>query len=128
MRPLDVPGDLRRHNLLNDDSIMELVDRPSWAEWLQLAGVTGIHPNAGTHFSDPGLVLSAAIDGVGVALASKPLVAAEVAAGRLVMPFDIVIRRTQAYYLVVPEAVADRPIVSVFRHWLRSEAAKVAEE
>jgi DNA-binding transcriptional LysR family regulator len=44
------------------------------------------------------------------------------------MPFDIVIRRTQAYYLVVPEAVADRPIVSVFRDWLRSEAAKVAEE
>ncbi|MBK7676763.1 transcriptional regulator GcvA [Accumulibacter sp.] len=128
MRPLDVPGDLRRHNLLNDESIMELVDRPSWAEWLQLAGVTGIDPNAGTHFSDPGLVLSAAIDGVGVALASKPLVAAEVAAGRLVMPFDIVIRRTQAYYLVVPEAVADRPIVSAFRQWLRSEAAKVAEE
>lgn len=128
MRPLDVPGDLRRHNLLNDESIMDLVDRPSWAEWLQLAGVTGIDPNAGTHFSDPGLVLSAAIDGVGVALASKPLVAAEVAAGRLVMPFDIVIRRTQAYYLVVPEAVADRPIVGVFRQWLHNEAAKVAEE
>ncbi len=129
MRPLNVPGDLRRHNLLHDESIMELLDRPTWAEWLQLAGVTGIDANnAGTHFSDPGLVLSAAVDGVGVALASKPLVEAEVAAGRLVMPFDIVIRRPQAYYLVVPEAVADRPIVSVFRHWLRSEAAKVAEE
>ncbi len=129
MRPLNVPGDLRRHNLLHDESIMELLDRPTWAEWLQLARVTGIDANnAGTHFSDPGLVLSAAIDGVGVALASKPLVEAEVAAGRLVMPFDIVIRRPQAYYLVVPEAVADRPIVSVFRHWLRSEAAKVAEE
>ena len=129
MRPLNVPGDLRRHNLLHDESIMELLDRPTWAEWLQLAGVTGIDANnAGTHFSDPGLVLSAAVDGVGVALASKPLVEAEVAAGRLVMPFDIVIRRPQAYYLVVPEAVADRPLVSVFRHWLRSEAAKVAEE
>ena len=91
--------------------------------------MTGIDANnAGTHFSDPGLVLSAAVDGVGVALASKPLVEAEVAAGRLVMPFDIVIRRPQAYYLVVPEAVADRPIVSAFRQWLRSEAVKVAEE
>ncbi len=129
MRPLNVPGDLRRHNLLHDESIMELLDRPTWAEWLQLAGVTGIDANnAGTHFSDPGLVLSAAVDGVGVALASKPLVEAEVAAGRLVMPFDIVIRRPQAYYLVVPEAVADRPIVSAFRQWLRSEAVKVAEE
>lgn len=34
MRPLNVPGDLRRHNLLHDESIMELLDRPTWAEWL----------------------------------------------------------------------------------------------
>ena len=80
------------------------------------------------HFRDPGLVLSAAIDGVGVALASKPLIEAEVAAGRLVVPFDIIIRRTQAYFLVVPEAVADRPVVSAFRGWLLGEAAKVAED
>jgi len=66
--------------------------------------------------------------GVGVAIASKPLIEAEVTAGRLVVPFDIVIRRTQAYYLVAPEAIADRPIVNTFRRWLRSEAATVAEE
>ncbi|HNH23650.1 MAG TPA: LysR family transcriptional regulator, partial [Accumulibacter sp.] len=84
-------------------------------------------PEAGTHFSDPGLVLSAAVDGVGVALASIPLVAAEVHAGRLAKPFDIVIRRAQAYYLVVPEAIADRPIVSIFRRWLVTEATKVPE-
>ncbi len=128
MRPLNEPSDLRRHNLLHDESIMELLDRPTWAEWLQVAGVSGINPDAGTHFSDPGLVLSAAIDGVGVAIASKPLIEAEVTAGRLVVPFDIVIRRTQAYYLVAPEAIADRPIVNAFRRWLCSEAATVAEE
>ena len=128
MRPLNEPGDLRRHNLLHDESIMELLDRPTWAEWLQVAGVSGINPDTGTHFSDPGLVLSAAIDGVGVAIASKPLIEAEVTAGRLVVPFDIVIRRTQAYYLVAPEAIADRPIVNTFRRRLRSEAATVAEE
>ncbi|HNI72750.1 MAG TPA: LysR substrate-binding domain-containing protein, partial [Accumulibacter sp.] len=103
MRPLNTPADLRRHHLLHDESISESMDRPKWAEWLQLAGVGEIPPEAGTHFSDPGLVLSAAVDGVGVALASIPLVAAEVHAGRLAKPFDIVIRRTQAYYLVVPE-------------------------
>lgn len=128
MRPLNVPADLRRHNLLHDESVMELMDRPTWAEWLQVAGVSGVDPDAGTHFSDPGLVLSAAIDGVGVALASKPLVEAEVLAGRLVIPFDILIRRTEAYHLVVPEAVAERPVVSVFRRWLLGEAAKVREE
>jgi LysR family transcriptional regulator, glycine cleavage system transcriptional activator len=118
-------NDLRRQILLHDDTIPELMDRPTWREWLQEAGVGGIDPDAGMHFSDPGLVLSAAIDGVGVALASKPLVRAEVVAGRLRTPFDIVIRRPQAYFLVVPEAVADRPIVRAFREWLLEEAAKV---
>lgn len=125
--PLSVPADLRHHALLHDDTVPELMDRPTWAEWLQLAGVEGLNENAGTHFSDPGLVLSAAIDGVGVALASKPLIEAEVAAGRLVVPFAIDIRRPQAYFLVTPEAVADRPVVRAFREWLLDEAAKVQE-
>jgi len=127
-RPLNVPADLRRHDLLHDDTTGELMDRPTWAEWLQLAGVGGIDSESGTRFSDPGLVLSAAIDGVGIALASKPLVEAEVAAGRLVMPFDIVIQRPQSYFLVTPEAVADRPVVCSFRDWLLGEAAKVLGE
>ena len=129
MRPLNVPADLRRHNLLHheSESQLDLHDLPTWAQWLQLAGVAGIDQDAGTQISDPGLALAAAIDGVGVALASKPLVEAEVAAGRLVMPFDIVIRPRQAYYLVVSEAVAERPTVSTFRRWLLGEAAKVRE-
>jgi LysR family glycine cleavage system transcriptional activator len=127
-RKLNVPADLRHHALLHDDTMPELMDRPSWAEWLLLAGVEGLDENAGTHFSDSGLTLSAAIDGLGVALASKPLVEAEVAAGRLVIPFGIVIHRPQAYFLVIPEAVADRPVVRAFREWLLEEAAKVLDE
>ncbi len=45
--------------------------------------------NDGPHFSDSGLALVAAIDGLGIALASKPLVAKEIAEGRLVAPFAI---------------------------------------
>ena len=125
MRPLHVPKDLRYHDLLHDDTTPELMDRPTWAEWLQVAGVEGIDDNAGTHFSDSSLALSAVIDGLGIALASAPLIEAEVAAGRLVVPFDILIRRPQAYYLVIPEAVAERPVILAFREWLREEAVNV---
>jgi LysR family glycine cleavage system transcriptional activator len=125
MRPLNVPKDLRYHDLLHDDTTPELMDRPTWAEWLLLAGVDGVDDNAGTHFSDSSLALAAVIDGLGIALASMPLVEAEVAAGRLVVPFDILVRRPQAYYLVIPEAVAERPVIRAFREWLRAEAAKV---
>ena len=123
--PLKVPADLVQHALLHDDTVPELMIRPTWEEWLKLAGVSGIDSNAGMHFSDSGLVLSAAIDGVGVALASLPLIEAEVAAGRLVVLFDIVIRRPQAYFLVIPEALAERPVVRAFREWLLDEAGRM---
>lgn len=62
-----------------------------------------------------------------VALASKPLIEAEVAAGRLVVLFDIVIRRPQAYFLVIPEAVAELPVVRAFSEWLLDEAARMLD-
>jgi len=126
--PLLSTADLGKQVLLHDETIPELMDRPTWAEWMQEAGVTGLDPEAGMHFSDPSLVLSAAIDGVGVALASKVLIDAELSAGRLVAPFKAVIRRPQAYFLVAPEAVADRPVVRVFREWLLEEVAGVRSE
>ena len=127
-RPLLTPQDLAKQVLLHDDTIPELMDRPTWAEWLREAGLQGIDPDAGMHFSDPSLVLSAAIDGVGVALASKVLIDAELTEGRLVAPFATVIRRPQAYFLVAPEAVAERPVVRVFREWLMGEVAGVRSE
>lgn len=128
MRPLNTPADLRYHDLLHGDALPEQMDRPTWAEWLQVAGVEGLDNHHGTHFSDSGLALTAVIDGLGIALASKPLVSAEVAAGRMAIPFDIVVRRPQAYFLVTPEAVADRPVILAFSEWLLEEANKVQEE
>lgn len=127
-RPLKVPADLKHHVLVHDDTVPELMGRPTWEEWMRIAGVTDVDPEAGMHFSDLGLVLSAAVDGVGVALASKPLIEAEIEAGRLVVPFDIVICRPQAYFLVIPEAVSDRPVVRVFRDWMLGEVARIREK
>ena len=125
--PLTCPQDLSKQVLLHDETIPELMTRPTWAEWMREAGLSELDPEAGMHFSDPSLVLSAAVDGVGVALASKVLIDAELTAGRLIAPFATVIRRPQAYFLVAPEAMADRPIVKVFRAWLLNQVAEVAD-
>ena len=71
------------------------------------------------------LAIAAALDGLGVGLLSRPLVAGEIAAGRLVAPFAISIARSFAYYIVTPEAIADRPAVAAFRAWLLEEATAV---
>ena len=121
-KPLREPADVRFQVLLHDDSITDERVRPTWDEWLRLTGLSGVDGSAGPHFSDSGLAFVAAVDGLGIALASRPLVAAAIAEGRLVAPFDIVVEQPYAYYLVTPEAIADRPAVSAFRHWLLEEA------
>jgi LysR family glycine cleavage system transcriptional activator len=120
--PLHQVADIRFQVLLHDDALSNERARPSWEEWLRLAGVSGVDSSAGPHFSDSGLAFVAAVDGLGVALASKPLVAAAIAEGKLVAPFDIVVGQQDAYYLVTPQAIAGRPAVKAFRKWLLDEA------
>jgi LysR family glycine cleavage system transcriptional activator len=121
--PLRKPEDLRFHTLLHDDTIADERARPTWSEWLRVAGVQDVDAAAGPHFRDSGLALAAAIDGLGIALASKPLAATEVASGGLVVPFRISFRERFAYFLVAPEATAQRSPVVALRQWLFAEAA-----
>ena len=119
--PLRVPADMRHQVRLHDDGFAG--ERPGWDEWFRLAGVADVDASAGPHFSDSGLVYVAALDGIGVALASRPLVANAIAQGRLVAPFDLAISQQYAYYVVTPQAMAQRPTVLAFRQWLLREAA-----
>lgn len=119
--PLRVPDDMRHQVLLHDKTSTNVRSGPDWDEWFKLANVNGVDSHAGPHFSDSGMVYVAALDGLGVALASKPLVATAIAQGRLVAPFDIAVGQHYAYYLVVPEAISNRPAVQAFRKWLLEE-------
>jgi len=121
-QPLRVPADMRHQVLLHDDATANERAGPGWDDWFRLAGVTGVDTKAGTHFGDGGMAYVAALDGLGVALASRPLVANAIAQGRLVAPFDIAVGQNYAYYLAIPEAVSTRPAVQAFRQWLLEEA------
>jgi LysR family glycine cleavage system transcriptional activator len=121
-RALKKPADLRNHTLLHDETGLEEGARPSWTAWLDSVGVEDIDGTRGTHFSDASLSLEAAIEGMGVALAMKPLVRSEIEAGRLVVPFNIPSPATYSYYLVTPEG-ARNGVVGAFRDWLLQESA-----
>jgi LysR family transcriptional regulator, glycine cleavage system transcriptional activator len=117
------PEDLRHHTLLHDDTVIEEGARPTWTDWLEKAGVDGVDAARGTRFSDASLALEAAIEGMGVALAMRPLVTADVEAGRLVVPFDIAAETRYSFYLVSPEASLNNRSVAAFREWLLAESA-----
>ena len=68
--------------------------------------------------------LQAAAAGQGVALASSTLLADDLATGRLVRPFgNLAVRSPYSFYLVCPEATAERKKVVMFREWALAEAA-----
>lgn len=117
------PSDLRYHTLLHDDTVIEESPRPTWADWLALAGVKDVDPTRGPHFGDASLALDAAVEGLGVTLAIDSLLGPDIRAGRLAVPFDVPAATGYSYYLVTPEASAGDPAVTAFRDWLLAEAA-----
>jgi len=116
--PLRVPADLARHTLLHDDAMDTVAAGDAWQKWLRAAGVEDLDGVPGPRFSSNILSLEAASQKLGVALALKPLVDADLKSGRLCAPFDVELRPSGRYYLVCPEVIADRPAVAAFRSWL----------
>ena len=119
--PLRTPQDLRNHILIHDESIPVVEKRPSWKEWFRLAGINDIEIGRGPRFSNSILALEAVLEGQGVALLLKQQVEADVAAGRLLIPFAISMPSAYAYYLVTPRALAGQPVVIAFQQWLCAE-------
>jgi LysR family glycine cleavage system transcriptional activator len=122
--PIQRPQDLADHMLLHDDTGDLYDNEPFWDVWLRAAGVEGVDSRRGPHFSHAVLAFEAAIDAVGV-VASMPVLAAEdIAAGRLIVPFDLKVPLASAYYLVCHESASTRPAVALFRDWLLDESTR----
>ncbi len=120
--PLRIPDDLRWHTLLHVDLATGDPCCPDWRMWLLAAGVGDIDPTRGPQFSLSSMALQAAIEGHGVVLNSRVLVADDLVAGRLIKPFDLSFPVSFAYYVVCPETTADQPRIAAFREWVMAEA------
>jgi LysR family glycine cleavage system transcriptional activator len=124
--PLKQPRDLRHHTLIHVEWQAEGATWPDWRMWMLAAGIASDEPLRALHFSQTSLAVQAAIDGQGVALSESTLVADDIAAGRLVHPFDVSIRGPAplAYYLVSPRRSSSL-LVDAFRDWIIAEARQM---
>lgn len=116
--PLRIPADLERHVLLHPTS-----DRQDWLLWLAAAGLPAVWAERGQVFATLDLATSAAAGGLGVAMADLHLVEVELAEGRLIAPFQLVVRDGTGYVLATEAGRLDEPRVAVFKDWLLSELA-----
>lgn len=115
-----------------------------WLPWFRAAGLDWDEPARGLALSDSGLLVQAAIDGQGIALARRSLAMCALRDGRLVKPFDVEVPlyyaphqglpaaaglddegrpRRWRYWLVMPQRAADSPQLQRFVAWLRAEVA-----
>ena len=114
-----VPADLRGHTLL------ETFD-PRWGDWLTLAALPGLDSQAQIRLRDPSMVLQAAAEGQGIAMARKVLAHDDIASGKLVRLFDLELTHPHAYWIVTPKGTRDDARMRIFRQWLHAEAAAMA--
>jgi len=116
--PLSSPRDLRHHVLLHFDWPAQEQVTPDWSTWLRSMRVKGIDATRGPRFTQPDYAMQAAMEGTGVVLGWRSLAAADIDSGRLTIPFDLPLEMDVAFYLVYPEASAERPKLARFREWL----------
>ena len=110
------PRELDRFPLLRSE-------REPWTPWFRAIGLAREEPKRGPIFSDEILMLEAAEQGIGIALARGAIAAPEIAAGRLLRLFPDRVPPRSAYYLVYPRASETLPAVAAFRQWIMSEVA-----
>ncbi len=113
-KPLKAPEDLKHHTLLHDGNTND------WRRWLKFAGVKGINLNQGPVFSHTAMVQQAAIYGQGIAMGHSVLSQADVRAGRLIQPFELMMESDFSYDIVCPEEAAERPKIKAFTDWLQA--------
>ena len=99
--------------------------RPNdWRSWLGLAGDSPMDPSSGIKFESSSLALQAAVEGVGVSIATRLFVTKELENGTLVTPYDLVFRDGSGFYLSYSQAAAQLPHVAEFRDWITGEARR----
>lgn len=111
-RPIHVPTDIEGHVLLASET------RPGdWIDWLEAAGLPHMVDRPRQQFDHFFVTRQAVEDGLGLGVGPLPMLAVDIASGRLITPLpEIQVRRT-GYVALVPRDRDPAP-ASPFVDWL----------
>lgn len=100
-----------------------------WRAWTAAAGLPGadLAARPGVELEVEQHAVTAAIAGHGVAITSPLFFRAELDAGRLLQPFELVLRDARDYWLAYPAARRHSPKIQAFRDWILDQAAREPE-
>lgn len=123
---LSDPRAVFRFKLLHVDWSVERDAAPNWEKWLRHAGVEKPDLREGLRVTTDDMLVQAAINGMGMAIATRAFAGGDLAAGRLIKPFaDRFNMPTEfQHYIVFPEEKSRDRKVQAFRDWARGEIGK----
>jgi LysR family transcriptional regulator, glycine cleavage system transcriptional activator len=96
----------------------------TWAEWFKAAGVENADVSRGPVMNRAAMLIDAAINGQGLALARTLIAASDLLGRRLVQPVRFSVPLKLSYWIVCPKPSASQPKIKLFRDWLIAEAAE----
>lgn len=119
LQPIKTPADLVNHTILQ-----VLPSQRDWLFWLEHWGIGNIDADGGLIFDSYDHSLSAAREGVGVALGMQPYVARDLRAGVLVEALPgMRVRLDNSWFFVTRKERAKEGKIVTFRTWLTQEVA-----
>ncbi|MEH6477364.1 MAG: LysR substrate-binding domain-containing protein [Sneathiella sp.] len=101
---------------------------PSWEKFLTELGIDKVDNLSLREYSQQWMVIEAAINSEGIALAKRCLVQNDLDAGRLVSLSEIDLKLDSGYYLLTLPENSNDPVIRSFWKWLEGEAAKVGKD
>jgi len=110
---------LAQRNVLETATLLHPTrDKTDWSLWLARQSAFQPAMSKNQHFDTMDLAITAAIQGLGMAIADETLVAEDIEAGRLLRPFSQSVRTGASYRLVLRETENKAAGLAAFREGL----------
>ena len=117
-------SDLKQPRDVLNFPLLHMDGGKAWSSWFDKAGIGGVDAIQGPTLNRASMLIDAAIDGHGIALARTTLAAWDLLNMRLVRPFAVELPLSKPYWIVCPKATASLPKLAAFRDWIMAEAAE----
>lgn len=108
---------------LAQEPLLHTTSRPqAWPTWARAQRIAAGKLHFGQAFEHLYYMLEAAVSGLGIGIAPQPLVADDLAAGRLIAPWGF--RATRASWVLCAPRASGDPRLAMLAEWLRRELAE----
>lgn len=118
-KEIETPADLLNYTLLHIPK-----RKYEWERWFTQMGVPYKENKRGLYLSSGSLTTSAAINGLGFALADVGFVSEEISTGKLIAPLDEFLITEKSFYLVHQKKRALTYPMKAFQSWVMDEMTK----